>query len=437
MDIVPYSAFSLNHSKPSQDQNKPITVSSDRYRIDDFPRSDLEPQKELFALLGNTTVFASAIEPKHASKSTKTAYLMQQCCSNLLGKHKIGVCHKVSVTDDKSVPIYKTIQSGKLRYGGLMTCGLGWVCPICAARISARRRIELAYIIGKVMTLGYKVAMVTYTLRHSAADELNTLLNVLTGSYRSSKEGRGYQRLKEQYGIVGSIRTLEITVGKGRKDSGWHPHYHELLVYRDGDAGDLGADLYERYAAAVRKRGGDLDRKHGLQVETTDDKISDYVAKWGHIPLAEWSLAHEMGGTIKTGRREDRRSMWHLLYDCTFTARASDQDLWRHYVACTYKRHQMDIAPAIRKLTGVEEVSDAVAAYDADMQQDEQVIFTLSAAIWSEVCKRQLRSRVLDLADGCDLLTFQRRMMAELRGMVEHVNLSGVMPTSSYSSGIS
>lgn len=55
---------------------------------------------------------------------------------------------------------------------GLVSCGSVWSCPVCAAKVAAKRAEELATVLDKVHESGGSAFMLTLTIKHSAGDRL-------------------------------------------------------------------------------------------------------------------------------------------------------------------------------------------------------------------------------------------------------------------------
>jgi Replication protein len=101
-----------------------------------------------------------------------------------------------------------------------------WHCPVCAAKTSERRRIELQQIIEKHIEMGGSVYMTTYTISHKRYDDLQDLLQRFLEARRKAKAGRRGQSLKTDFQICGTVSVLEVTWSEA---NGWHPHVHELV----------------------------------------------------------------------------------------------------------------------------------------------------------------------------------------------------------------
>lgn len=83
-------------------------------------------------------------------------------------------------------------MAGKAFYKGLLVCGLLWTCPVCAAKISERRRVELAEALDNAKEQGLSVYLLTQTIRHGVGDSLSGGLQGIADAERlmwSSRSG--------------------------------------------------------------------------------------------------------------------------------------------------------------------------------------------------------------------------------------------------------
>lgn len=204
-------------------------------------------------------------------------------------------------------------SEGRAAFGGLIRCGSVWLCPICASVVTEARRSELDKIITEANRLGLLVALQGYTVNHYRHDPLRKTTAEFLAAARAVKVGRLYEALRRKYGIVGTIRSLEVTYGR----NGFHPHTHELVFLANT------ADL-EGFASEMRSRWQYVSTRFGFNVgepgyhcEATYGAVADYVSKWGHEPAVElpWGPAAEMAKWhIKQGRRKGR-TPFQLLRD--------------------------------------------------------------------------------------------------------------------------
>jgi hypothetical protein len=268
-------------------------------------------------------------------------------------------------------------QSAVLR--GLTTCASVWSCSICAPKISVRRRDELRAGIASWEAAGGRVALVTYTLRHKLGDDLGLMLRSMGAARRSMKSGRRAQAIMQSFGLVGSVRSLEVTHGA----NGWHPHYHELLFLRaDVDPLALRGVLLEVWSAAVAAAGLRDITERGVDATMADLTVADYLSKFGHDRV--WGLDAEiMLGRLKRAHLKGATPVQLLT-----AASAGDIEaaaLWLEYSAAIKGQQQTSWAPGLRALLGLgkpETDDDLAAAIDGAFSV---LLASLTRAQWRVV----------------------------------------------------
>lgn len=92
-------------------------------------------------------------------------------------------------------------------------------CPLCQARRSARRAMELLHVIER---LEGEFVLLTLTVPNVDAAHLRTKIEFMQDKFRDFMKD---PRIKK--GVVGYIRNLEVTYNKDRHS--YHPHYHILI----------------------------------------------------------------------------------------------------------------------------------------------------------------------------------------------------------------
>ncbi len=147
-------------------------------------------------------------------------------------------------------------RGDRAHYSGLVTCGSVWACPLCSARIWAERRSEVERAIDAHHAAGGRVVMVTLTMRHKNGDALEELWDASSGAWASARGGnRAARRAMAAAGASGWLRVVEVTHGA----SSWHVHVHALIfvagTVSDDDAQDLGAAMFDAWAAKLAKKG--------------------------------------------------------------------------------------------------------------------------------------------------------------------------------------
>lgn len=370
------------------------------------------------APLGKITDIASAGIKEHISAIRKR-YLLQDAARELLPGERVRICHRCRVPEAATVDIHYHNDDGGASYSGLMKCQSVWVCPVCAGRISEERRRELFGALDAARDR-YLPVLVTYTLRHTKADDLGALLDALADARRRMKSGRFWQYLKEDFSWVGSVSSTEITYGV----NGWHPHVHELALL---DLSVLGESFTPEYIAgalqtALRKRwldvlpkvGADASWAHGVDVRGAYADVTDYVTKFGKLPQLDehsWTIVHETAkASVKSGR-QGGRSPWELLWDYSQGDKPAGR-LFAEYATATKGKNQLVWSRGLKALLGL----DAEAENVAEQLPDPVILAELTHEQWWVVLVNRARADVLELASWGDKAALYQ-FLAGLPGM--------------------
>ncbi len=246
-----------------------------------------------------------------ASESRLVKWQLHRTAQALLPHERVAFCMRR--LQASTVEVYYSPDQQSAHYRGLMACGSVWVCPICAAKISEHRRIELEQAIAQCIANGGAVYLVTYTIAHQRYDRLSTLLQAFLAARKRLRQGRAAQAVRKQFGILGTISVREVTWSK---QNGWHPHCHELVFCST----DIDLDAYDKAAREQWQHCVELEglsiNEHGFQVSGTYGSVADYVAKFGREPVGTpWSAATEMTkGHLKRGHNDEHLTPFAMLW---------------------------------------------------------------------------------------------------------------------------
>lgn len=279
-------------------------------------------------------------------------------------------------------------------FGGLQHCGSVWQCPVCAAKISERRRRELSEGLAcwREKHVG-AVSLVTYTVRHRLADDLRVTLDGLLGARRRCLNGAPLQRFNARYGVVGRIRALEVTYG----EHGWHPHIHEL-VFTDGVPDEVAmlAQLRERWSRAVVSAKLRDVNDHGVDLRLGDLSAADYVAKFGRDRT--WHVENEVTKAASKRGRFGRLSPTGLL-DAAMWGDGVAGALWREYAEVFQGRKQLAWSSGLRELLGLgEERTDEEIVQQ--QREDAVLMDELARDEWACVLGQDARAELLRVLGG-------------------------------------
>lgn len=152
-------------------------------------------------------------------------YACQSVARKALPNERVSKC--LRAVNRSEVDVWKHKKTQKAFYGGLLVCGSVWHCPICAAKISERRRKELKQAFDIHKSEGGHIALLTLTFSHKKTDKLKDTLKKFGQATQKFMSGRAYQNIRDELGLVGRIRVFEVTYGA----NGFHPHCHIALFY--------------------------------------------------------------------------------------------------------------------------------------------------------------------------------------------------------------
>ena len=102
-------------------------------------------------------------------------FALQSVARDILPDSRTAKCLRIRAYD-KDVEVWKSKSHGTASYGGLQTCGSVWTCPICAAKIAERRRLEIQAAMAQHRAQGGEVHLLTLTTPHTRFDVLDELL---------------------------------------------------------------------------------------------------------------------------------------------------------------------------------------------------------------------------------------------------------------------
>lgn len=355
------------------------------------PSSGGDPEWETLPLLGNIT---SIVTPKsgEGEKDAKSRrigrFLIQAVISDILDKERVSSCLRAILPRVDTVEVLYSAKVKRAHFGNLMVCGSVWACPVCAAKITERRRLEL-----EAGLAGWKGGVIAgdFTFQHTREDTLDDLKKVLSKCYRRLQMGKGWELFKKRWGIVGSLTSSEITWGQG---AGWHPHKHVLFFSEGKDIEQnylqIQEELSERFRGFLADEGRYAHPDIGVFFKAGDALHNlDYACKWG--------LDYEMTkGHVKKGRG-DNYSPFELASWAGATGEYLPVQLFREYYSVYKGSNQLNWSKGMRSMLalGVEKTDEELAA---EQEQDAIILATLARDAWKIICQKGKRGELLEAA---------------------------------------
>ena len=348
-------------------------------------------------------------KPVSSSQAVRAErYAMKSAARRLLPKdHRTTKCMNWRVPDQE-IQVRRGATTDKAFYHGLQVCAMPWTCPVCASKISERRRQEVARAIKQAEALGLEVRLLTLTIPHGVGDDVSSMVDAMTKAWSRLWSGRQGVELRESLLLAGHIRALEVTHGA----NGFHPHFHALLFVWPGRTRDENWEVLAKRWQKLAVRSGlpapDLVR--GCRVDD-GEKASAYVAK------GVWGLESEVTkGHVKKGKRGSR-SPFDLLRDYMAGDKKAGA-LWRVYADAFAGRRQLYWSNGLKKLLAIAELSDEEIANRPD-DEHAFLLARITDEQWRLIYRRGLVSAVLDLAEvSADCLLLFLESLVLKRGMV-------------------
>ena len=316
-------------------------------------------------------------------------FALQSAARHLLPAARVAKCLRLRAKG-LDIQIVQSTKHGKCSYKGLQTCGSVWTCPVCAAKISERRRVELQTAITLHKAQGGQVLLLTLTNPHLVGDNLAELLDRQAKALKIFNSDRATRKVFAAMGCIGQIRAVEITHGRLRAvNNGWHPHFHFLLFVASGlDLVALHLAVHARWQHACGRAGLKLPSlAHGVRLDD-GSKAAKYASKWG--------LESEMTkGHIK--KSTDGETPFDLLRAYLVSGDKQAGALFAEFAQAFKGKRQLHWSARLKKHFHIGEMSDEELA---NKQDDKAVLLgTITVDQWRYIIKREARSLLLDLAE--------------------------------------
>lgn len=272
-------------------------------------------------------------------------------------------------------------DGGHAGFAGFKRCGSVWACPVCAAVVASKRQQELEALAKAASEQGYFISMLTLTLQHSRGNSIQEVWKGISTGWASVISGRQWQDAKEQLGIAGYVKAVEVTFG----DNGPHVHLHVIffteknpLTYRlrfqrkqgraktpypviEKTPEDFLADRWEK---GLAKTGFKMIRefynpetkkieKPGLTWEVAHpgkgcEAMARYAAKLQAVSISKEAAL----GQMKEGHG-DHRAPFQILASA-MQGNEKDLRLWRAWENCSRGHRQMSWSKGLRELFDIE-----------------------------------------------------------------------------------
>lgn len=348
---------------------------------------------------------------------------LQSISRRLLPKEAVAKCNHHMIPVQSQVLVHENQQKDGKRhfYSGLQVCGSVWHCPICAAKITERRRQELEKSIIEAKNQRLHIYFATYTFSHHKKESLESNLSRFKDARHAVKSGRWAKEHKEKYGIVGSIEVLEVTYG--HNSNGWHPHTHELIITeKEVNLADFERDIRLKWKAEASKRGLTMN-EHGFVLTKTEGAIADYIAKFGKEPYNNshvWGPEAELTkGHLKKGRgpEEDEHLTPFGILNAIDNGHEELEPVFQEYALAFKGRQQLRWSPGLKKRLLIEEKTDEQLA--EEKQENASAILAIERPAWKVIRGNDYKAELLELENA----EAMRQAIIDLGAEPHHIHI--------------
>lgn len=292
------------------------------------------------------------------------------CLSNLVGDY---------------VQVWEHLKTRKTFYNGLMVCGSVWTCPVCAAKISERRKKELENAFALHKASGGQIALLTLTFSHKKTDKLQDLVDTFGQATQKFFAGRESQKIRSDMGLIGRVRVFEITYGA----NGFHPHVHIALFYNASvDLDSVKERMYIYWNKVCCRVGLKSSKKHGLDLQS-GEHAEAYLNKHG-----SWSLEQELSKAhIKTAKL-DSMTPFDFLRRYLATGEDKYLKLFREYARVFKGKRQLSWSAGLKAHFAINEKSDEELA--KEKLEDADLLGLINFEQWKIIRSHENRALLLD-----------------------------------------
>ncbi len=226
---------------------------------------------------GKPGIFSRKYTKTDHQNTRAERWAMKWALDALLPGSRQFKCHRWRIPG-KDLEVKLSLEHQKAFYAGFECCGSVWGCPLCAPKITERRRVEVNQAIEQAQGLGLKVMLATFTLPHGVGDDVDVIRRQMMKAWRHGSTSRSGKQMRKMIGLKGYIRVIEVTYG----ENGWHPHMHVLLFLDTQWSPEVIRRLwYPVWLDGCRKSGlQDPSEAHGVRVDD-GSHAANYVSKWG------------------------------------------------------------------------------------------------------------------------------------------------------------
>ena len=288
------------------------------------------------------------------------------------------------------------------RFGGVMTCGSVWHCPVCSRKISLFRANEITYVHKELTEKhGFDAFMLTLTVSHKIDTKLDDSLDVIVKAFTYALN---HWSFKQRFKGFLYLKSLEVTYGA----NGWHPHIHALFfipaeynIYSE----HIKNIFYPLVHDYFKRHGFNSSYKRAVDV-VRSFTAAEYLSKFGRE--SSWRSGEELALAVYKDTHP-------------FSLVASNPDKFCEYAKSFHGKRQLTYSQKIKIIVPdfMSKSDDEIAVLN-DKEHFNNSVFTFSKKQWRVLQKNDYLDSVLLLArnsrmSGYDALYFFINNLEDLK----------------------
>ncbi|NCC26090.1 MAG: hypothetical protein EOM25_12990 [Deltaproteobacteria bacterium] len=330
-------------------------------------------------------------------------YAMRWAIDSLLPGSRQSKCHRWRVPK-LDVEVKLSVEHERAFFAGCEVCGSVWGCPLCAPKITERRRVEVETAMETAKAQGLKVMLATFTIPHGIGSDVEVIRKQIMQAWRRGTDSRAGKNMRKMIGLRGYIRVVEVTYGQ----NGWHPHFHVLLFLETSLTPEVIRQLwFPIWLDGCRKVGLDDPSLSAFHVDD-GTRAAHYVTKWGmdseltkgHLKQGKKSVNPWDLLRIFTFGPSDRRISPELqeVVDFLGIDKKRAAELWLDFFRAFKGTRQLYWSNGLRALLGL-------SAEKSDQEVAEEQLDPLAAVLavlnahWTDIITTRANARILNRAE--------------------------------------
>ncbi|MBB0995353.1 protein rep [Dietzia sp. SLG510A3-3B2-2] len=275
-------------------------------------------------------------------------------------------------------------------FRGLYSCGSVWSCPRCASVIARKRTDELETVLAKHRRDGGHGVLLTLTLAHGPDHRLSDVWDACNDAWKKLTNNRTWKDLRHYGGLDDFVR---ITEAVHRYESGWHVHFHVLLLFESVDHAFFGLVMSRHVFRAWRSAVHNLKRgfyasDFGQDVRPATVEEHDEIRSYLFKGLRTWSIADEMARLSSKRGKGSSRTPFQILASIAYSMNTfrdlnldsldpseegalvrdfeQDLNLWQEWEQASQCRRQITWSKGLKADAGLTPSTDKDLVTDSD-----------------------------------------------------------------------